>query len=218
MSVTADPYQFQFLTGTDYVDLTTANPVLVVIDMQRAFVSLNACYEVPGGRAIVPNVNRLVQVARKVGVPVVWVQADYTPPIGGLTVRKFPEIREKQSLWRGSADFELDDEVIRPRDDEFRIVKHTYDAFYHTELEWFLRTHQRDAVIIVGVASDVCCDTTVRSAYCRGFLAAMVSDASAAAAGADFHVLALRTIDTYFARVMPTEAVVTELTARLHSL
>ena len=208
-----DVYEFDYLTGQDFADLATTKSALVVIDMQRAFISDGAAYEVPGGRDIVPAVNRLVTVARDNGLPVIWVQADYTPPIGGLTSKKFPAVKEEKSLWRESPDFELFDGVISPERDEHRVVKHTYDAFYHTELEWLLRTLEVETVIICGVSSDVCCDTTTRSAYCRGFPAVFVSDASAAVAGPEFHLLTLRNIDTYFARVATVDEVEGELAA-----
>lgn len=55
--------------------------------------------------------------------------------------------------------------------------KNTYDAFMHTELEAMLTKAGIERVLITGVMSDVCCDTTARSAFVRGFETWYISDA-----------------------------------------
>ena len=49
------------------------------------------------------------------------------------------------------------------------INKHTYDAFYDTDLENILRKMNVNTVIITGVMTHLCCETTARSAFVRGF-------------------------------------------------
>lgn len=58
------------------------------------------------------------------------------------------------------------------------IPKNTYDAFWGTGLEERLRKEGVERVVICGVMTDCCCDTTGRSAFNRGFETWMVGDAT----------------------------------------
>lgn len=53
--------------------LDPAKTALVVMDMQNAFVAPGSSIEISTSRQIVPNINKLAQACRSVGIPVVWV-------------------------------------------------------------------------------------------------------------------------------------------------
>ncbi len=64
--------------------------------------------------------------------------------------------------------------------DEFVLRKTTYDAFLGTDLEAILRSRKIDQVLVTGVLTHMCCETTARSAFCRGFQVHVAADATAA--------------------------------------
>ena len=57
--------------------------------------------------------------------------------------------------------------------------KETYDAFIGTELESLLGERGLDQVLVTGVLTHMCCETTARSAFCRGFEVYVAADATA---------------------------------------
>jgi nicotinamidase-related amidase len=208
-----DAYLEGYSVGRAFADLGAGKAALLVIDMQRGFVDAGGAAAVDGAAALIGPINRLVQATRASGAPVVWVRTDYTPPLGGLTAWRSRRVREERCLWRDDPSSELADGLDGPAEGDLEVVKHTYDAFAHTPLEWMLRAHGVDRVVITGVTTEACCDTAARSAYCRGLRPVVVSDATAAAFGPEVHEATLRVLERYFARVVTTAEAVTELAA-----
>jgi len=207
---------YSYKQGKDFIDLSRATPALIIVDMQRAFVDPSGLAAIPGARELIPRINHLVEATHRASLPVIWIRSDYTPPVGGLTAQRYSSIAEHGTLTVKSTDGEFVEGLTVPsRGDDHVVVKHSYDAFLHTKLEWLLRNYGVDSVIVTGVASEVCCDTTLRSAYCRGFRPVMVSDATAAAFGSEHHETNLRTLERYFARVATTAVVAEELSQRV---
>ncbi|MCD6595731.1 isochorismatase family protein, partial [bacterium] len=84
--------------------------------------------------------------------------------------------------------------------------KSTYDAFYNTELETLLRNRNIKWVIITGVMTDLCCETTARSAFLRGFMPIVVADATATKTE-ELHISALMTLAHGFAEITTTKKI-----------
>jgi nicotinamidase-related amidase len=72
--------------GRDVFTLDPARSAVLVIDMQNAFVAPGATYETPKARAIVANLERLLECARAHGM-VVWTRSDHSPPYGGVLLK-----------------------------------------------------------------------------------------------------------------------------------
>ncbi|MFP3548713.1 isochorismatase family cysteine hydrolase, partial [Rhizobium sp. SIMBA_035] len=73
---------------------------------------------------------------------------------------------------------------LKPEQNDVVLQKHRYDAFHNTPLDTILKTirglHQVDTVLIIGTLTEVCCESTARSAYMRDYKVAFVSDATGA--------------------------------------
>ena len=205
--------KLEYVTGKDYFDLSKTNPALVIIDMQRGFVEEGAIFECPGGREIVPTINRLVHTARETGVPVVWVQWEATPPLGLLDRRKNPPLKEGRTFHKDSREFELYPNLTAPIEGDLRIIKHTFGAFSQTNLDTMLRNLGVDAAIVTGVATDVCCESTVVGGFELGYLVALVSDANAGMTY-DAHDAALKKMEACYARVLSASQAEEELRQR----
>ena len=198
--------------GQDFFSVDPRSTAVVVIDMQNGFVAEDATYETPDARAMIPNLERVLGFAREHAMPVVWTQSDHSAPYSGIMLEKFPTIREDRILWKGEPSFELYAEMAQPREGEFRVVKHKYDAFFETDLDAILRNQGVDTVIIVGTATNVCCESTARSAFFRDYHVAFPSDCNASF-DPDMHAAALKTIDLFFGRVMSTGELIEEMLA-----
>jgi ureidoacrylate peracid hydrolase len=192
--------------GDDYFEFKPENATLLVIDMQNSFVADGAVFQAPYGQAIIPTLNGLIETARAAEVPVIWTQSDHSPPGGGLILDRYPVIRETDELWKGSESFELFPDVIAPRPDEHRVVKHKYDAFHDTDLDRALRNLGKDTVIITGVATEVCCESTARAAFFHDYKVVCVKDAMAAF-DPEIHEQTCERLDEIFGRVLSADEV-----------
>ncbi len=96
---------------------------------------------------------------------------------------------------------------------DLTVTKTRYSAFIDgsSDLEARLRERAVDTVLIVGVATNVCCESTARDAMMRDFRTVMVSDANAAISD-DEHAASLITFYLYFGDVQTTDQVVENLT------
>jgi ureidoacrylate peracid hydrolase len=196
--------------GRDYFVPRRGRTALLVIDMQNSFVAEGAVFEAPNGRQIVPVINRLVEAARALDLPVVWTQSDHSPPGGGLILQRYPIIRETTELWAGDPTFDLYREMIEPVEGEHRVVKHKYDAFHDTDLDTALRNLRVDTVIICGVATEVCCESTARAAFFREYQVVFLVDATAAF-DPEVQETTCARMDHLFARAMTTDELLDEL-------
>jgi nicotinamidase-related amidase len=203
--------------GQDFFSVDPNSAALIVVDMQNAFVGEGSTYETPGARTMLPQLGRMIAFAREHEMPVVWTQSDHSPPAGGIMLSKFPTIREDNVLWKGDPSFELYSEMVQPREGEHRVVKHKYDAFFETDLDAILRNQRVDTVIVVGTATNICCESTARSAFFHDYRVAFPADCNASFDEA-MHDAALKTIDMFFGRVMSTDELLEEMGSRVESL
>ncbi len=149
---------------------------LLVIDMQNFFQGIV--------RPIMKNLVRVIQTCRKENVPIVFTQHGHTEPQadGGILGQWWGEV-----ILHGTTDWEFLPEVkIEPGD---RILpKKRYSAFYQTDLERFLQSKGIRDVVISGVMTNLCCETTARDAFMRDYRVFFLIDGTAT--GKDEHHLA----------------------------
>jgi ureidoacrylate peracid hydrolase len=187
---------------------------LVVVDMQNFFMADGELMAANGSADIVPNVNRLAKSVREAGGFVVWIQAlaeapgtDGWDPFHALFHEKAQQ-RRLGSMNRDGEGFKLWPTMdVQPGDE--RVVKRRYSAFIQgaSNIEEVLRKRGAEMVLITGVATNVCCDSTGRDCMMRGFPTLMVSDGNASFTE-DEHQAALLNFITYFGDVRTTDEVI----------
>ena len=188
--------------------------VLLVIDMQNDFVNEGAVMEVPMAREFVPNMKQILEQCRKVSIPVIFTKHvlydDYD--VSPLETAYNPTLKTV-GMREGTQGVEVINE-LQPLDGETVIKKHRYDAFYNTNLETIIRNirgaNVADTVIICGTVTNVCCESTARSAFMRDFKVLFISDANGGL-DVDSHNATLDILSKVFARVTSTEELMKEL-------
>ncbi len=200
--------------GKDFFTINPSRTALIVIDMQNAFVAEDGTYQSAEARQMIPRLEKLIAFAREHRLPLIWTQSDHRPPYGGILLRKFPAIREDRVLWKDDPSFELYADMSQPLDDEYRVVKHKYDAFFETDLDAILRNNDITTVIITGTATNVCCESTARSAFFRDYNVVFPSDCNGTF-DPEMQAATLKTIDMFFGRVLPLEELLTEMAEML---
>ena len=157
-----------------------ARTALINVDMQNAFVE-NSPLAAPEGPAVLQRINRLSAACRKAGVLVVHTVVTYRPDHSNIGIAKEfmpPAALAARLLDKGQESAELHKGlVVEPGD--IILDKPRYGAFYSTDLELILRNKGIDTVIITGICTNVCCETTAREAAVRDFKVLFTSDGTA---------------------------------------
>ena len=197
--------------NTHRMRLKKSRACLMVIDMQNEFLSDDGAVFFHYAQEIVPNIKRLLAVSRKKDVPVVYTGHVHEDPAidGGMTAKWWPEIQSGESLIKGTKGVEIFAE-LRPRKGEKIVWKHRYSAFYNTDLEIYLRGLGVTDLIITGVLTNVCCESTARDAFFRDFRIFFVADATASSEP-EFHVASLKNLAYAFAYITTTEEILNQL-------
>lgn len=161
--------------------LDPAHTAVMVIDMQNDFCAEQGYVErvvgkdVSACRAVVPAIMDLVTAARERRIPVLWIKANYDPdrlPEGMLTKQ-----REKSAeICCGTGSWGHDFYGVAAADGEAVIEKSCYSAFIGTDVEKQLRQRGIRTLVFAGVQTNVCVDSSLRDAVCRGFYAVLASD------------------------------------------
>ena len=139
------------------------NRAVIVIDVQESFRQLPN-WQAISNPGVVDQVNRLVEDARSRGDLVVWVL--HSEP-GSETV--FDPASGFVRLMDG----------LSPRDGEPVVTKSSHNAFTTTNLQQILTTHGIHDVVISGIRTEQCCETTARVASDFGYDVTFVTDATA---------------------------------------
>ena len=149
---------------------------VVVVDVQNGFCHPDGSLHAPASEAVVDDVTALVDRARDAGASVVYTR-DTHPPEQFEDAHYYDEFeRWGEHVVEGSWEAELVDH-LDVREDDHVVVKHTYDAFYRTDLEGYLDTHGIHDLLICGTLANVCVLHTAGSAGLRDYRPVLVEDA-----------------------------------------
>jgi ureidoacrylate peracid hydrolase len=181
-------------------------PALVVVDMQNGFCAPEGFMAKVGlghehAAAVVRPVVRLVEAARRAGIPIFYTRYSLAPDYSdaGLITEMYPGLEETGAMVRDTWDNALVDE-LRPADGEVVIDKTRYSTFVGTDFGERLADLGVDTLIVCGVTTEICVESTVRDAFARDIRIFVPSDATAAA-DAQRHEDALRVIAYGFGTV-----------------
>ncbi len=190
---------------------------LVIIDMQNDFIADEGLIaregrDVSQAKEMAKHLPELIKTARAAGVFVVFVRNVYTSDrnfylsdvwleqaarkrAGGYT--RIPVC--EAGSWGG--DFYGE---VRPQPHDPIVTKHRYSAFYNTDLETILRANGIRTVVLTGVVTNVCVETSAREAFVRDYYVVVVRDGTAAYVQVD-HDMTLNNIDRFFGETASIE-------------
>ncbi|QDA31544.1 isochorismatase family protein [Thermococcus indicus] len=165
---------------------------VLAIDLQRYFLTPESRAFLPSAPRFVPGLVEFYREVEKLGVPLIFTRHSHQDDImtrwwGGDMPKNDPlnELLEEFKPFAGTV-----------------IEKRTYDAFHGTNLEGKLRKLGIETVVITGVMTHLCCETTAREAFVRGFNVVFPVDGTLTQ-NRFFHEATLRNLSHGFA-VTPT--------------
>lgn len=145
---------------------------LLILDMQKYFLDENSHAFVPSAPAIVPKIKRLADAFTAHNLPVISTKHVNSNEDALMMARWWKDIiRENNPLCEIITELELPKAEI--------INKTQYDGFYQTSLEEKLRDMGIEQLVVTGVMTHLCCETTSRSAFVRGFCVFIPVDGTA---------------------------------------
>lgn len=186
---------------------------LLVVDVQNDYCHQNgalarAGFDVSGVAAMMPNLHNLLDAAHACEMPVVLVQTSHDSSTDSSAWRdraggKMKEVC-RPGTW-GSQFFQ-----IEPAPEDILITKSRYSAFVNTKLDLVLRAREIKTLIVAGVATNVCVESTVRDACMHDYRVVLASDACASFS-AMAHLMSINNIESYFGRAAGVAQIVDAL-------
>lgn len=192
---------------------------LVVVDVQNDFCAPGGMMDSEGldlsaVQTMADRLPSLIEAARTAGVLVVFIRNVYSTEgnfylsdswLEQASRRRQGSYTERDVCAEGSweGDFYGD---VRPEPGDPVVTKHRFSAFHNTDLETILKSHAIRTVVMTGVASNVCVETTARDAFVRDYYVVFLDDGTATYAEKD-HKATLRVIDRFFGEVASVAAV-----------
>jgi len=185
-----------------YGDLSTFRPeksALLILDMQKYFLDPASHSYIPSAPAIVPGLAGLAERYREEDLCVILTRHLNTADDAGMMNKWWAEV-----ISREDALSELESSFVSKKG--LQVEKSQYDAFYNTKLEDTLKSKGITQVVIGGVMTHLCCETTARSAFMRGFEVFFLVDGTATY-NAAFHKATLVNLAHGFANLVTVDEI-----------
>jgi biuret amidohydrolase len=188
------------------MELNKDKSALIVVDMQKFFLNPASTTFTCGGLAILPTLKQLISAFRKAGRPVIYARHVHHPDRIDAGILGW--------WWEGmciegSPESEVHDDIA-PLPNEKVIMKHRYSAFYNTDLETVLRVQKIEDLVITGIMTNMCCESTARDAYFRDYRIFFLSDCTGSI-NEEMHLASLLNLAFGFAYVTTADSIEKQL-------
>ena len=154
------------------ITLQPGSAALLVLDMQEYFLLPDSHAFIPSAPPIIPGLQSLVSIFSSHNRPVIFTRHLNTVEDAGMMSIWWKDLLQADSLGSG---------IISGLDTSHGVIlnKNQYDAFHETLLKTLLQKKKIRQVIITGVMTHLCCETTARSAFIQGYVVFFVVDGTA---------------------------------------
>jgi nicotinamidase-related amidase len=188
---------------------------LINVDLQNCFVQ-GYPISAPEGLAVMDRINRLAVVCRAAGILVIHTSHVLRPDGSntGVLGEMAPPVKEG-IINKGAESAALHTGLVVDARD-ILLDKPRFGAFHGTDLELILRSRGIATIIISGIATNVCCETTAREAMVRDFHVLFLSDGTTTfgmgnASAAELQKATLATLGSLFAQVLTVDEMVQKI-------
>jgi isochorismate hydrolase len=168
---------------------------LLAIDLQNYFHRI--------AQPVLKNIVKVIQTCRPQNIPIIFTQHGHTDPDsdGGMLGQWWGEL-----IVGGTEDWKFLPEMkIEPKDTI--IAKKRYSAFFGTDLDKILRSRGIQDLIISGVMTNLCCETTARDAFMRDYRVFFLIDGTATRKS-ELHLATLKNLGFGFAYLLTCDELV----------
>lgn len=177
------------------IKLDIERTALIVVDMQNAFCKKGGMFDTLGrfdeakAKRVIETDKKVIEASRRGGIKVIYLRATYRPDLanaggpespnywkelGVVAMREHPEWKGR-FITIGTWDWEIVDE-LKPQPEDIVVNKNRYSGFPNTELNAILQTLDIKYLVFLGIATNVCVESTIRDAFFHEYFPIMVSD------------------------------------------
>lgn len=185
---------------------------LIVVDIQNDFCATDGLLAQYGSdmtltQEMVPRLERFIDEARKVELPIIYVQVTHNEQntSAAWLDQRLMHTRKNNCTVEGTWGAEF--YRLQPLPGEMIIQKHRYSAFVGTELDPILRSMGIGTVVVTGVGTNVCVESTARDAFQRDYYVVMLEDC-VATTSLEAHLASLNNIRRHFGLVVTSGDVI----------
>src|SRR5256712_2888847 len=207
-----------------------ARSAVIVVDMENDFVAKGGMFDragadISGAQKAIGPTAKVLAAARQAGLKIVYLKMGYRPDLSDLGATdsvnrtrhlKFgvgqkiqtPDGRESRLLIRDTWDTDIVPE-LKPQPNDIVLYKTRFSGFYQTDLDATLKKFGIKYLIVTGVTTSICVESTVRDAMFRDYLCVLLSDCMSEPIGHDLprtnHEASLLNAEVLFGWVSDSE-------------
>jgi ureidoacrylate peracid hydrolase len=195
---------------------------LIVVDMQNGYASPGGYidilgFDVSGAKIVIDRIVRVIAAARAMGSAIVFLQNGWDPArheagtpdspnwwkSNALKLMRDDPALDGTLITRGTWDYELVSE-LRPEPRDIVLNKTRYSGFCGTPLDAILRARRIRNLLFVGIATNVCVESTLRDAYFHEYFPVLIEDAAMHAGPAEMQAATIYNVEKFFGWVTTT--------------
>jgi len=198
LSETYVPKLVNLQAEPESIKIDVKRTAVIVIDMQNGFCSKGGMFDLLGLRdetvlnPVIEANKKVIEAARTAGMKVIYLRMGFRPDFSDDGGPKSPNPRKGSGagpinnnpawkgklLVRGTWGWEIID-ALKPREGDILVDKNRFSGFFNTDLDAILRTHDIKYLAFIGIATNVCVESTVRDAFHFEYWPIVISDGCA---------------------------------------
>lgn len=201
-------------------NLNPAKTALLIVDVQNdyahpdGYLGRRLGAGIQEARKILPPLRRVIDTCKLSNVLVVWIQSIRTDEDCERARHKITPPRFNDG-WLGgpkkdSFGSQIVEEIRPMSSDDLIVQKWRNSAFYRTDLEEILKSRNIDTLLMTGIATNVCVESTFRDAYFRDFDIVLVKDCCFSHSREE-HLGAIRRVENSYGAVAESEEVIRKI-------
>jgi ureidoacrylate peracid hydrolase len=202
--------------------LAPEETALIVVDMQNAYATKGgyldlAGFDISGAAGVIKKIKKVTAAARALGMPIIYFQNGWDEAkqeAGGpqspnwwksnaLKLMRANAQYDGKLITKGTWDYAIVDELT-PQPQDIIIPKPRYSGFAGTQLDAILRARRIRNLLLVGVATNVCVESTLRDAFFLEYFPVLVEDAAWQAGPRELHTATVMNTQSFFGWVTTT--------------
>jgi ureidoacrylate peracid hydrolase len=187
-----------------------AKTAIIVVDVQNDYCHPDGALaqrgaDVSGVKEMMPRLHKLLEGARRQEIPVIFIQTFHERATDSAAWTGRSDGRSGKVCRTGSWGAEFYE--VAPLPGEIIVNKHRYSAFINTRLDTVLRTLKIETLVMTGVSTNVCVESTARDGFMLDYNIVFVADACGAYSKSA-HDMTLENIDGFFGSVLNTDRII----------
>ncbi len=194
------------------------NAALLVVDVQNDFAAEGGMMDREGNdltmsQTMVPNLEKFIDAAREAEVPVIFIRNIYNTDsnwyLSDVWLEQAARVRQGSYVIHSVCapdSWEGDFYKVRPVEKDVIVTKHRFSAFQDSDLDLILRSRDIRTLIMTGIATNVCVESTARDGFFRDYYIVFTSDCTATFSKED-HEGTLNNIRRFFGEVVTADEV-----------